>query len=68
REKQKQLVEKAQAEIGEYLMNSWEVEDIEQAKKMIDKFKDEAKASSNVSEKSDGNNSQTPTNHTPSGS
>ncbi|MEC0238192.1 DUF6437 family protein [Paenibacillus kribbensis] len=73
REKQKQLVEKAQSEIGEYLMETWQVEDIEMAKKMIDKFKDEARASFTSSDKIEGNNTQNnspsmPNNHTGSGS
>lgn len=47
REKQRKIIEQAQKEIGEYVMESWEVEDIEQAKKLIDKFQAEAKASFN---------------------
>lgn len=43
REKQKKIIEQAQKEIGEYVMDSWEVEDIEQAKKLIDQFQSEAK-------------------------
>ncbi|WP_336765666.1 hypothetical protein [Paenibacillus sp. USHLN196] len=43
REKQKKIIEQAQKDIGEYLMDSWEVEDIEQAKKLIDKFQQEVK-------------------------
>lgn len=50
REKQKKIIEQAQKEIGEYVMESWEVEDIEQAKKLIDKFQAEAKASFGKSE------------------
>ncbi|MGM1023740.1 MAG: DUF6437 family protein [Bacillota bacterium] len=66
REKQKQLVEKAQSEIGEYLMETWQVEDIEIAKKMIDKFKDEARASFTSSDKIEKNNSSSIPNHTES--
>lgn len=44
RDKQKKLIEQAQKEIGEYLMDSWEIEDVEQGKKLIDKFRGEAKA------------------------
>ncbi|AOZ94885.1 hypothetical protein [Paenibacillus crassostreae] len=67
REKQKQLVEKAQKEIGEHLMDSWDVEDIEQAKKIIDKFQTEAKA---LFKKENGSNPNNPqpsiTNNPPS--
>ncbi|MDR6726116.1 hypothetical protein J2W91_004622 [Paenibacillus amylolyticus] len=45
REKQKKIIEQAQKEIGEYVMDSWEVEDIEQAKILIDKFQEDAKNS-----------------------
>lgn len=48
REKQKRIIEQAQKEIGEYLMDSWEVEDIDQAKVLIDRFKEEAKSSFNL--------------------
>jgi hypothetical protein len=42
-EKQRQYIEKAQKEIGQYLMETWDIEDIEQAKFLIEKFKEEAK-------------------------
>lgn len=42
-EKQRKYIEKAQREIGQYLMKTWDVEDVEQAKLLIDKFKEEAK-------------------------
>lgn len=41
-EKQQRYIEKAQREIGEYLMNTWDVEDIQQSKLLIDKLKDQA--------------------------
>ncbi|MED0649896.1 hypothetical protein P9246_10845 [Aeribacillus pallidus] len=42
-EKQKQYIEKAQKEIGRYLMETWDIEDVDQAKLLIEKFKEEAK-------------------------
>lgn len=36
KEKQQQYIEKAEREIGNYLMDKWEIEDIEQAKEVID--------------------------------
>lgn len=36
REKQQQYIEKAEREIGSYLMKKWQIEDIEQAKEVID--------------------------------
>ena len=42
-EKQKRYIEKAHKEIGKYLMDAWDIEDIDQAKKIIDLFKDEVK-------------------------
>ncbi|QNR70541.1 hypothetical protein IAQ67_29425 (plasmid) [Paenibacillus peoriae] len=71
REKQKKIIELAQKEIGEYLMDSWEVEDIEQAKKLIDKFKQEAKASFNNSDAGNSqelNSNNTQNNYSASGS
>lgn len=40
-EKQKLYIEKAQKEIGQYLMEAWDVEDIDQAKALIDSCKNE---------------------------
>ncbi|RDV23397.1 hypothetical protein DXK91_02750 [Parageobacillus toebii] len=42
-EKQRKYIEQAQREIGQYLMETWDIEDIEQAKLLIDEFKEEAK-------------------------
>ncbi|KQB91453.1 hypothetical protein GEPA3_3574 [Geobacillus sp. PA-3] len=42
-EKQRKYIEQAQKEIGQYLMETWDIEDIEQAKLLIDEFKEEAK-------------------------
>lgn len=36
KEKQQHYIEKAEREIGNYLMNKWDVEDIDQAKEVID--------------------------------
>lgn len=41
-EKQQRYIEKAQREIGEYLMNTWDLEDIQQSKLLIDKLKNQA--------------------------
>lgn len=71
REKQKKIIEQAQKDIGEYLMDSWEVEDIEQAKVLIDKFKQEAKASFNNNDygsRLDQNSSNNQNNYSASGS
>lgn len=38
-EKQKQYIEKAQKEIGRYLMETWDIEDVDQAKLLIEKAK-----------------------------
>lgn len=41
-ERQKQYIEQAQKEIGKYLMETWDIEDINQAKEVIDVLKTDA--------------------------
>jgi len=41
-EKQKRYIEKAEKEIGNYLMETWDIEDIQQAKEVIDYLKEYA--------------------------
>lgn len=41
-ERQKQYIEQAQREIGKYLMETWDIEDINQAKEVIDVLKTDA--------------------------
>jgi len=36
KEKQQQYIEKAEREVGSYLMSKWDIEDIDQAKEVID--------------------------------
>lgn len=57
-EKQRKYIEKAQREIGQYLMKTWDVEDIEQAKLLIDKFKEEAKKYFGSGQNTEGSNGQ----------
>lgn len=57
-EKQRKYIEKAQREIGQYLMKTWDVEDVEQAKLLIDKFKEEAKKYFSSGQNSEGSNGQ----------
>ncbi|UOR14097.1 hypothetical protein [Halobacillus amylolyticus] len=40
--RQKHYIEKAQKEIGQYLMDTWDIEDIDQAKEVIDSLKGNA--------------------------
>lgn len=71
REKQKKIIEQAQKEIGEYVMDSWEVEDIDQAKRLIDKFQTEAKTAFSKSEEISGdvkNQSSAASNYSHAGS
>lgn len=57
-EKQRKYIEKAQREIGQYLMKTWDVEDVEQAKLLIDKFKEEAKKYFSSGQNAEGSNGQ----------
>lgn len=41
-ERKRKYITKAQREIGEYLMTTWDIEDIDDAKKVIDALKDNA--------------------------
>ncbi|TCN18411.1 hypothetical protein [Mesobacillus foraminis] len=41
REKQKRILTNSQKEIGKHLMESWEIEDVEEAKALIETFKDQ---------------------------
>jgi len=41
-EKQRNYIEKAEKEIGNYLMETWDIEDIQQAKEVIDYLKEYA--------------------------
>ena len=39
KEKQKRILTNSQKEIGKYVMDTWEVEDVNEAKRLIDSFK-----------------------------
>jgi hypothetical protein len=42
-EKQRNYIERAQKELGQYLMEQWEIEDIDQAKEVIAALRGEAR-------------------------
>lgn len=48
--KQEEYIGKAQKEIGKYLMEKWDIEDIDQAKKTIDTLQPEVDKIFNISE------------------
>lgn len=41
KEKQKNIITKSQKDIGKYLMDTWGIEDVNEAKSLIDVFKDQ---------------------------
>ncbi|MBT2655396.1 hypothetical protein J7E81_09115 [Bacillus sp. ISL-18] len=43
KEKQKRILTNTQREIGKYLMDTWRIEDVSEAKILIDLFKDQVK-------------------------
>ncbi|WP_307273689.1 hypothetical protein [Peribacillus sp. V2I11] len=49
KEKQKRILNNTQREIGKYLMDSWEVEDVNEAKELIDSFNNQVKSLSEAS-------------------
>ena len=57
-EKQRKYIEQAQKEIGQYLMETWDIEDIEQAKLLIDEFKEEARKYFNDEHNAEESNGQ----------
>lgn len=57
-EKQRKYIEQAQKEIGQYLMETWDIEDIEQAKWLIDEFKEEARKYFNDEHNAEESNGQ----------
>jgi polyhydroxyalkanoate synthesis regulator phasin len=44
KEKQKKILNNSQREIGKYLMNTWDVEDVNAAKALIDSLKDQVRS------------------------
>ncbi|MED1471750.1 hypothetical protein [Bacillus salipaludis] len=48
KEKQKRILATSQREIGKYVMDIWEIEDVSEAKKLIDLLKDQVKVYSEV--------------------
>ena len=44
KEKQKRILTNSQKEIGKYLMDTWEVEGIKEAKVLIDSLRDQVKS------------------------
>ncbi|MBT2733674.1 hypothetical protein [Bacillus sp. ISL-7] len=48
KEKQKRILTNSQKEIGKYLMDTWGIEDVNEAKTLIDLFKDQVKVYSEV--------------------
>ncbi|MET3322559.1 hypothetical protein ACFWMS_23935 [Peribacillus butanolivorans] len=49
KEKQKRILNNTHREIGKYLMDSWEVEDVNEAKGLIDSFNNQVKSLSEAS-------------------
>ncbi|MEJ9232762.1 hypothetical protein LAV79_25645 [Peribacillus butanolivorans] len=49
KEKQKKILNNTHREIGKYLMDSWEVEDVNEAKGLIDSFNNQVKSLSEAS-------------------
>ena len=49
KEKQKRILSNSQKEIGKYLMETWEVEDVNEAKRLIDLLKGQVKSLSEAS-------------------
>ncbi|MGE7907647.1 hypothetical protein ACQKNS_25125 [Peribacillus sp. NPDC094092] len=49
KEKQKRILNNTQREIGKYLMDSWEVGDVKEAKELIDSFSHQVKSFSEAS-------------------
>lgn len=43
-QRKKNLIEQVSKEIGQYLMETWKIEDTEQARKLIDQFREQAAA------------------------
>ena len=48
KEKQKRILTNSQREIGKYLMDTWSIEDVSEAKILIDLFKDQVKVYNEV--------------------
>ncbi|MDQ6601032.1 hypothetical protein [Bacillus salipaludis] len=48
KEKQKRILATSQREIGKYVMDIWGIEDVSEAKKLIDLLKDQVKVYSEV--------------------
>ncbi|MBT2701297.1 hypothetical protein J7E79_28970 [Bacillus sp. ISL-40] len=48
KEKQKRILTNSQRDIGKYLMDTWGIEDVNEAKTLIDLFKDQVKVYSEV--------------------
>jgi hypothetical protein len=44
KDKQKRILTNSQKEIGKYLMDTWEVEDVKEAKALIDLLRDQVKS------------------------
>ncbi|KQU25896.1 hypothetical protein ASG65_14945 [Bacillus sp. Leaf13] len=55
KEKQKRILNNTHREIGKYLMNSWEVEDVNEAKGLIDSFNNQVKSLSEASSSKEDN-------------
>ncbi|MGG0288948.1 hypothetical protein ABEY41_28580 [Peribacillus butanolivorans] len=55
KEKQKRILNNTHREIGKYLMDSWEVEDVNEAKGLIDSFNIQVKSLSEASSSKEDN-------------
>ncbi|MCO0599160.1 hypothetical protein NGI46_17250 [Peribacillus butanolivorans] len=55
KEKQKRILNNTHREIGKYLMDSWEVEDVNEAKGLIDSFNNQVKSLSEASSSKEDN-------------
>jgi hypothetical protein len=54
KEKQKRILTNSQKDIGKYLMEVWGMEDVNEAKILIDLFKDQVKVYSQVASSNEG--------------
>ncbi|MFE4242282.1 hypothetical protein [Peribacillus butanolivorans] len=55
KDKQKRILNNTHREIGKYLMDSWEVEDVNEAKGLIDSFNNQVKSLSEASSSKEDN-------------
>jgi hypothetical protein len=54
KEKQRRILANSQKEIGKYMMDTWGVEDVNEAKKLIDEFSSQVKSQAEFSSQDEG--------------